>query len=359
MKRILSKRSGFTLIEIIVAFAIFAIMSTMLTSMVQLTLAQRNSNKEFQDAIERDTTFLAAHYITDADAYGTDETASGTFNLEFSDGSKYSMDYAIRNTGDSGDQGLNYFVGDTAYTGLEGLEDEDDDGESILGGMGQTSRYDVRIAGTKNMAYVQVYKVVKDESYSGAGARYFIEVAASGTDDTVPEDEVRYCSYRLIFRDDDQFHYIDKTEDGTTYRYCVPKDVTIKEWGYVNDTDLVWDSDCVAADEHIPKSSATYNKYEVIQTSDNTLRIAPPVGSSGGYALEGSVVTRIWVVFNTDPGLTTTSFGANGTKTDGSTPPDGWSGVTRYKNYVINEATGKVNPNVYGAFEFTKEEIVS
>ena len=47
MKRIFSKRSGFTLVEIIVAFAIFAIMMSMIMQILQLSVSQRRANNEF------------------------------------------------------------------------------------------------------------------------------------------------------------------------------------------------------------------------------------------------------------------------------------------------------------------------
>lgn len=53
LRKLCSKRSGFTLVEIIVAVAIFAIMSTMVAQVLQLSVKARQSNKEYGEDLAR------------------------------------------------------------------------------------------------------------------------------------------------------------------------------------------------------------------------------------------------------------------------------------------------------------------
>ncbi len=359
MKRILSKRSGFTLIEIIVAFAIFAIMSSMLVSMVQLTLAQRSSNLAFQDRIERDTEYLAFHYIGAEDAF-TGE-ADDYFNLDFGDEANLDikMGYQKRSTtvGDPMEDGINYFVGNTNYTGggaggvVGGSESESD---NTGGGQSQAARYETWLAGCKNLKWINVKKCEKDTTYDGAGVRYLIEISADGQELTiaengteigsVPGEDVPYLQYKVMF-------YGTTTYTRTTvigekkYKYECHNGAEILDYGYIDAVGNPVSKDFVPGD-------GKHNEYLVIKTSPCTLRISPPFGS--GAEFDGSVTTKIWVTFANDPQLTPASFGDN---------REAYGSGYRYKIYPMlnipdNTPDGdKKNPNLYGAFKFDYVEI--
>ena len=49
MKRLFSKKSGFTLVEIIVAFAVFSIMASMIIQILNLTVSHQQSNRAFEE----------------------------------------------------------------------------------------------------------------------------------------------------------------------------------------------------------------------------------------------------------------------------------------------------------------------
>ena len=364
MKRILSKRSGFTLIEIIVAFAIFAIMSTMLMSMVQLTIAQRESNLAFQDQLERDTEYLALHYIGEDDAFGTGETPTGTFNLDFGSSANVnvSLDYVKRgtdSTDNTKDQGINYFVGDTKYSGpddsMMGGDDEDPAGSES--GSSQMSRYDTRLTGSKNLAYIFVSKCEKDPNYTGSGVRYLINISASGeekvsdTIGTVPSEDVKYLQYKVIFRSSTG-NKEQRVIDGKTYEYTRYPEARIIDYGYVDSFGNI-----VGHNSYTPSSSG-HNHYLVEQTSDATLRISAPLKdgwSTGGYEMVGSDYTKIWVEFATDPDLDTDSFGDNAVA---------YNGGHKYTIYPKLKKDGTVDGdkkelNIYGAYPYQRVEITS
>ena len=377
MKRILSKRSGFTLIEIVIAFAIFAIMSSMLVSLVQLTLAQRSSNLEFQDRIENDVEYLAFHYVGDADAYDTKEAADDTFRLDFGDKTNVdvTLDYQKRGTDATDytiDQGLNYFVSDTKNTGSD-LTNNNNDSDSNANGPGQAARYDTRLTGSKNLKYIIIEKC---EKVAGTEATYIIHISASGElldrkwdadakkwvtiSGSVPGEDIPYLQYRLIFRG--STGTTEKRKEGDKeYMYTVYPDANIVDFGYVTTTGQM-----VGSTEYIPASDKPHNKYLVMQTSNNILRFSAPfyyeewkdgkLVGKGGYPLVGGETAKIWVTFDSDPGLTAASFGDNGKAygTDGC----------QYENYPVlledNTPDGdKKNPNIYGAYPYQKVEITS
>lgn len=167
MKRLFSKRSGFTLVEIIIAFAIFAIMASMIVQVLNLMVRQKVRNRKFEDNLStQEEQFIARPKNMDYTA----TTADGQLTLLFKDkgGSDLTVDpidYQLKNWDpDNYKNGINYFTGDYEYdidlAGSERLGDEDDpDSETDpmdLGGTTQMSRFDTRITGTKGILTVTI-----------------------------------------------------------------------------------------------------------------------------------------------------------------------------------------------------------
>lgn len=368
MKRIFSKKSGFTLVEIVVAFAIFAIMSAMILSMVRLTVQQQNSNNEFADSIEDQTGYLAYHYIDDSEKYDTTESADGAFELKFYDKdgdlvSNTSMDYAMRSSvgGVAGSgEGINYFVGNTDYADAGSVQNGATPGEGdVIPGLGnsQAARYDTRLSGSKNIDFIQIHNVVKDTTYTGTGVRYLIECSAKGSnadtevDGTVPNEDIAYLQYKFRFVNSNSFKEIEGTgTDGKTYTYKIYDDAKILDCGYVNGvfTNLT-ESSFVNYRLYSPTSDKTYNKYSVEQTSGNIVRIGIPFIQNNDFYKKGfqsSAFTRFYVVFDSDPGLSVSSFGSNGS-------------TGKYTAYPMLEDDGTLsadefNLNIYGAYTYEK-----
>lgn len=382
MKKLFSKRSGFTLVEIIVAFAIFAIMSGMILSMIRITVLERKSNMEFAKDTEVETQYLAKHYVGDSDKYDKDtevDTAKGAFALSFVDNESgdvvcdVSMDYGVRtydiNYDEEGNvvsaavgknlDGVNYFVGDTEYKGTEEGSGNEPTVDDIAGAFGnsQTARYDTRISGSKGLDYIEISKVVKDTTYNVPGkSRYFIECCcrnpepALGT--AIQPNETTFLQYKLRFCSTVDYDEKEVISGDKTYIYKIYKEAKILDYGYVNSKTLAWsDSDCVGYTSHSPTSDDVHNKYTVERISDSTMRIGIPFKSGYDKGFDVLSATRFYVVFEGDPKISTTSFGQDPTISNGA---------AIYKNFPIydenGQKTNKLNPNIYGAYIYTKEE---
>lgn len=355
MKRIFSKRSGFTLVEIIVAFAVFAIMSTMILSMVQLTVKQRNVNNQLANNIINDNEYLAGHYIGDADDFDTTEAISGTFKLDFGGTTDVvaEMDYQMRSNPDYTNEagGINYFVGDTKYTGAEEIEDNENDPIEGFGNQ-QDSRYETWICGTRGIEYIKIWEVTKDTTYTGQGARYFFKTSASGS--TIDAEYKPYAQYRISFKMPTYKTIERKEDDGHTYEYKIKYNAEILDYGYYS-TSLTDAADpWLPHTGHIPSSTSTHNRYLVEKTSPHTIHITSPFRTTkaNAYPMNAAQCSTFWVVFKEDPQLTVNSFGANGT-VDGT-------GV-KYTNYPIykedGSESGEYNLNIYGAHELEKTKV--
>lgn len=369
MKRIFSKKSGFTLIEIIVAFAIFAIMSTMILSMVRLTVAQQQSNNEFADSIEDQTAYLAYHYIDSSEKYDPDGTADGTFQMSFydADGNLISdphMDYAMRSSvnGTDGGEGINYFVGNTEYADAGNIQDGGASGEGdVIPGLGnsQAARYDTRISGSRNIENITIRQVVKDPTYNVAGkTRYLIQCSAYGTPEAnVLDEDKGYLQYKLRFCGKTYTEVEGVGADGKTYLYKIYDEAEILDCGYVNhkpgDGSISWkDGYCPNYRNYYPSDANAYssgkNAYTVEPTSKSTVRIGIPINSWSYNGFSNSSFTTFYVVFSGDPQLTIDSFGSNGVNGKYTAFPlledDGTLSTTDY------------NLNIYGAYVYEKTE---
>lgn len=371
MKKIFSKRSGFTLVEIVVAFAVFAIMAGMILQVLNLVMMEKQNNADFAEKLQKQEELIVKNGRT---GEYKDEDKTGTLSVTFGK-DKYDIDYQMMfpETEDKKsryEDGLAYYIG----PGEKGSNADDDIGGSIdvtAGAGAQMERMDTRITGTGGFKSINVYRVVKDETYSGDGARYFIEVSADGSE--MENEIVPYAQYKLYFFMKDELDAgksnINYTApDGSTYKRKVPKEATIIDAGYVNDTDLVWsDSTCKSFVSDTSGIQPAMNKYNIKKLNDNCIRIGSPYvkGNADGVDLGGekrgvrfmtSLHSRFYVVFAEDPQLTEESFGqsfgseGNVEKTDGKIV---------YKNVPILDDSG--NPsgdnyvNIYGAFDFEKK----
>lgn len=392
MKRIFSNKSGFTLVEIVVAFAVFAIMAGMILSMVQLTVKARTSNTELSLRTEQQTEFLTRYYINEGDdAYVTGE-ADGEFNLNFiGETCDVSMNYAIRGMETNEAAGINYFVGNTSYDnpagggggggGLGG-------GNGSVLGQSQAAQVDTRISGNKNFTYITV-KSVEHKKCSAcllsdscphnggelcehckangatscphnSGYKYYITVSALGKSKTnggtVPNEEVPFLQYRLRFYTDTSYK-VKITESDGDYNYTYYEKAEIDDYGYIVSTGEI---DHGATKTLYDQIAASGQKYYVSQTSSNSVTITAPCGyGKPGYQFENGdgYETSFWVTFKASeggktypfPNLTVNSFGDNGVAT-----PDASDGDAKMFD---NKAYKSYSPNIYGAFKYKKEKV--
>lgn len=199
MKRLFSKKSGFTLVEIVIALAIFAIMASMIAQMLNLAIRRRRSNVDFEKNLQNQQETL----ITTKDSnkkFDETKTNDGTLDLKFGeDGTQLTINYQLRSAdGTVGDKsGVNYFVGNMDYNGstsgsvteTDPTEDPDDPNNAVGP---QTARFDTRIIGTKGINYIQVNSVTKVSD-----KEYTIEVTAD--DSTVQKDKKDFAQFTMFF----------------------------------------------------------------------------------------------------------------------------------------------------------------
>lgn len=358
MKRLFSKRSGFTLVEIIIAFAIFAIMSSMILQMLNLAVNQRRSNKDFEDELARQEELLAQggkNTTYDSGKAGTDDKISLTFkDKDGKDAVDFDMNYQMKpadpsNT-DAAD-GINYFVGDFNY-GADGSGSSGGGGGSAgaSGGATQASRYDTRITGIKNLTNITIKPEKLAEppaAVSGTpdGYTWYKFTVSADSVKMMPEDK-QISQFRVYFYSK-EFDSV-KQEDSkgkVTYKK-VYKTAPIAALFY----------------ESIEAKSDLYQ----IESSSNSVRLSITKTTNKKLAVKETIVHNEWwkeekiteypmgfdpaddivfyCMFKGDPQLDSASFGANGV--------GGVYNASPVYDETTGEDTGKKHVNIYGSFPY-------
>lgn len=190
------KKGGFTMVEIIVAFAIFSIFAVMIVQVLNLTINRRKSNNDLQkDMAAQEQNLYAKKHET---SYDEATSGDGSIILNFGDTSM-TVDYQLKSAKDGvSDQraGINYFVGNIDYD-VEGSGsvteggDEDPDDPNKQGGA-QTDRFDTRITGTKRFSSINVNSVNKVDAKT-----YTINVSANTAG--MLADDKDYAQFTMFF----------------------------------------------------------------------------------------------------------------------------------------------------------------
>lgn len=341
MKRLFSKRSGFTLVEIIVAFAVFAIMAAIIVQMMGLVVSQRLSNNEYARSLEDQQENLITKDKSDTDKIN-DSNKTGDLSIKLTDKDDGSvlditMPYEMRSAdGTKGDaNGLNYFLSNVEY---------DSDGTGTTGGSGgsggggsstgsQTSRLDTRITGTKGFEQITVREVSKDPDTDGLESgqtRYLFRVSAM-TGDSFADEDIPYAQYRLFFYDsvklDTDASSKKYTDDkGKEYTKNVYAPAQIVEVGYLDENT---------------------SEYTVEKMGTNVVRIGTPFTPDEGVEFEYHKFSQFYVIFDGDPKLTVESFGDNGKTEDGDQ-------IYKHEDVEPDNPSDIVSPNIYGAFQYER-----
>lgn len=342
IKRIFSKRSGFTLVEILVAFAIFTIMMSMIMQILQLSVAARQQNTEMsrQRAAQEEQLILGKNYEFDEDAGET-----GKVGLKFDEDHEFELDYQIKGTDDDNPaEGLNYFIGDVDYDAAPVGADPKKKGTQSGS---QMSKYDTRITGTADIGDIKL------KVENNGGGRYTFTLEADATDNVSSEMQ-KYTQIRLYFYNDSKTYsdvneYVDgyvetaeKKENGPdpedikTYKKCsVP--VTASKVELVGGNSI---TDRISRDSNDWGSE----KRILLQGLGNSVRIS----YYGGNTFTGTAI-KFYVEFDEDPGLTSASFGDNGTSN---------GGYVTYSKYTVtdDEDNETEENNIYGAKTFAIRE---
>ncbi len=396
LKRLYSKRSGFTLVEIIVAFAVFAIMASMVIQILQLAINARNSNNIYAQELARQERIMT---IVQKDQKNyTEANKTGEYEITFTDGDAYKLGYQVKAADPNATnqaEGINYFLSNIDYTCAgaadgEGLGVGGSDGGS--GGMTQASRMDTRITGTAGIDSITIKKVIKDEYPYAEGdpfaipeghVRYFIEVAADSSLSMQKED-VAYAQYRLMFFSDklNAAESAAPHKDGDDKEYT--KDVyTAAKIVKVGHIDALMDSSSTSVINCGLKSGNTssgddesgMNPFLVQLLGANTVRIGTPFvtdwsnGGSKGVRFNKQT-TRFYVEFDVsdevykddpDVNLTVESFGYNHTMNDkgeaiytACPQYEGAYNADGTPDYSKKAPKNAVHPCIYGAYLNTR-----
>ncbi|MBD5111986.1 MAG: type II secretion system protein [Ruminococcaceae bacterium] len=365
IKRFFSNRSGFTLVEIIVAMVIFAFMSTMISQILQLSLKTRKDINDYGKELAVQEQQLAKVSKSASDF----QTKTADYGMKFNsvDGSDQydvSLAYQIKDSGGGNTAvGINYFVSPVNYDGTFG--DGGSGGGSLGGGGSQAggemalaeSRNagvaNIRISGSKGLEYVQVRSVQKvyPIGLTGTQVRYVFTCSASSA--TMAAVDKPYSEYVLYFYMDGQIDPVKSAivntgvdpNTGADYQYTqtVPLAAKVINVGY-----------CDASGSEINRNNGTHN-YTVRGGGSNSVRVGVPFKKEGGimtnYVSDGfkySSTITFFVDFEADPGnLTTDSFGTNGSAAAG--------GGTRYSLLDFTASPFGIqydNINIYGAYPY-------
>lgn len=377
IRRLLSKRSGFTLVEIIVAFAVFAIMTTMIVQILNMISQQRRSNFEYANQIDEQEHYLVTH---DKLGYNDANSNNGTLSLDFGEDKRLIVDYQMYGASPTGEvDGLAYYVSkegkrDENSSGGDDPDDPDDEDDNTGA---QTDRMRVRIAGTRGFDFISVNKVELVGKDGSGNATYSFDLCASANG--MRTDDIPYAMYRLYF-------YKDGNQS--------------TEHAKILSATYVGTGAAVGTNWQTSSPDPTGNPFVVVRTGDNGIVVSTPFkasASNGGStqkykcSLCGTIYndnnsgyshcpngtgyydpchnhlapynenesstgdtytgngikfttdkhTKIQITFAGDPGITVESFGENFTKM-----PDG---SCQYKSGTLSNgiATGS---NIYGAY---------
>lgn len=343
MSKIISKRSGFTLVEIVVAFAVFAIMAAMLVSLAGLAVRQRQANNNFSRELLNQQKYLAEHERETA--YNAADNG-GKFEFDFGGGLNASLDYSVVRASDdaTSEGGIRYFVADANVNNkpVPGGDVGDGDGGSLV----LAEKVDSRLYGSSNFEYIRVQNVnkVTDPSVLSAlgvptdSSMYTLDVYAVDNDAAIRKEDTRLArNYKMRFESD------------------------VLDCGYVGNGSnyISYQNASFGSDGKV--SGGGSNQFEILPCSDDTVRVSIPHGIINKYFESGSindsncfpgVESKFYVVLKGNVTLTESSFGSNVT-------------LNEYSQHVYYPVTAAVTTtdkdgkdhtenvdfiNVYGAF---------
>lgn len=302
MSKIFSKRSGFTLVEIVVAFAIFAIMAAMLVSLTGLAVRQRQANNNLSRELSNQQAYLAEH---ERETTYNAADNGGKFEFDFGSGITASLDYSVvRATDDATSEGgIRYFVADANVKNkpVPGGDKPDGEGVSLV----LAEKVDSRLYGSANFEYIRVQNVNKvtdssvliDLGFPVNASMYTLDVYAVDNDAAIRKEDTRLArNYKMRF----ESYVLDCGYVGNGSNYISYQNASFGSDGKV--------------------SGGGTNQFEILPCSDDTVRVSIPHGVINKYFENGSVndsncfpgvESKFYVVLYGDVDLTETSFGEN------------------------------------------------
>lgn len=351
IKRIFSKKSGFTLVEIVIAFAVFAIMAAAIMQILNLVSYEKSENAKFLDTLEKQEAKLAA------DGKQEYKDTDGKVELNFKDKkTPDTIDYDMKAA--NGDEegvgdGLVYFVSKKSTEGGE-INQPGGSGDKA-GEQGQMSAVDARITGSTNFDYIVIDEIKKaGAEYTGDGVCYYIQMHAFANKMT--DEEVKYAQFRLNFFSTKTTESTQQytTSDGKVYTRQEPMAANIIDAGYVNISEDATPSDwgdCVSVvkEKNMSSGDTTNSPFCVTRTVSNTLRISSPYVNNNDSVRFNGQKFRVYVVFDEDPNLSFASFGYNGKSTGKYNPCPIYKEEYNADGTCKYNESGKTSNYIYGA----------
>lgn len=388
LKRFYSKRSGFTLVEIVVAFAVFAIMASMIAQILDLAIRARSSNNLYALELARQEKLLSV--IQKDQKYYNEADKTGTYAINL-DGKSYEMGYQVKAVDPDAEnqaEGINYFLGNVNYEcPTDGGDDTLDPTPADIGGGTQMARMDTRITGTAGIGGITIYNVMKDEyaypddspfKLPAGHTRYFFEISASSKNKagtvTLKKEDVPYSQFRLFFYSDEldaaksAVIYTDEN-DGSQYTKDVYKQANVVKVGHIATTlQLAKNNGLSTSNTKDGMSTNEQNPLTVQKLGTYSVRIGTPfvtLNGERGVRFEGSKFIRFYVEFEGDPHITAESFGHNQEKNDSGKPV--YRACPIYEEAYNTDGTpkysvadtGAVHPSIYGGYMYTKHTVTT
>lgn len=352
IKRVFSNKSGFTLVEIVVAFAVFAIMAAAIMQILNLVSYEKSENVKFLDTLKAQEEKLAA------DGKQEFETQDGEVVLSFKDKAENKIGYdmkAANGDKEGAGDGLVYFVSKEQEGG--NLPSFSGGGSGVVKGgeQGLLSAMDARITGSPKFDTITIDEVEKAADYTGEGVCYYIHLRAWATKMT--DDDAKYAMFKINFFDTDTYtgttSYVDSSNKSYTREEHAAANII--DAGYINSTSFDWSKKVsVVKEKNYSSGDNDKNPFCVTKTGNNTLRISSPYVNDNKTVKFNNQDIRIYVIFDHDPELSISSFGKNGA-----------SGVYRscpiYKDLYNTDGTckyekddNKTSNYIYGAFMYKR-----
>ncbi len=200
LKKLRSKR-GFTLVEIMVAFVIFAIMAAMVSVILQSTMRAKQENTDLEGEIAgQENVYYQRQQVKDG-AYDSSDNHSLVMQFKGTDGSSYAdipLDYSLGDPnapGAGNNISLEYIQANLDYTPRDTTNPGGDKNSDSNGSV--HNRIDSRIFGSSDLKKVILY-MTKAETQPSVGYRYYLAIKLEA-DATMPDIYKTFAQVKLKF----------------------------------------------------------------------------------------------------------------------------------------------------------------
>lgn len=187
MLKKLRSRRGFTIVEVMVAFVIFAIMAAMVSAILQQTMLAKQENTDLEDEIKnQENVYYRSKQVKNGEYDSSDQH---TVTMDFVDKTGNSvvtipLDYSIGdpNPDDADNQiTLNYIQGDLNYSTEPNKANPENPGNTGEDGGSVHSRLNSYIYGSSDISSISMYMVKAPDSESSGKNRYYISLQVNAS----------------------------------------------------------------------------------------------------------------------------------------------------------------------------------